>query len=279
MKKISVEFKTILIVTASIFVLMMVLLYQKNVEMELQRQGVIYTSFIKGKPIILDKRVEDNHGSYMGAHQLYEPELIEIIYTELQKRLVQKKPVILLDIGANTGSFALLPVMSDQIKVFAFEPNLEVADILRANVNLNNIAESVTIMPIGISNKTSIIDLHIPRGKSTGLATFGASVLRFDAEAGNSSAALTMSLDDLMGLLLKNGESIDVVKIDTEGWEYYVLLGATKTLQIHKPVILLEFNDINMRQAGVVPKNVLNLLSTLNYDCKLLVEDLLCHPS
>ena len=39
----------------------------------------------------------------------------------------------------------------------------------------------------------------------------------------------------------------DFIKIDTEGMEYFVLLGAAKTLAAHRPVVMLEMNGLHRR--------------------------------
>lgn len=41
------------------------------------------------------------------------------------------------------------------------------------------------------------------------------------------------------------------MKIDTEGWEYYILEGGKKTIEKYKPMIQLEWNKENMTQCNV----------------------------
>jgi FkbM family methyltransferase len=269
--------KLLLLLATSLVILNLIIMLYHQYKMNIST--VMEARLIDNSIVMLDRRVNQKHGSYSGHSNLYDPHSVTLVYSELQNRLQTKQQVVLLDIGANTGSFALLPTMSKKIKVFAFEPNLEVADILRTNVKLNNITDNVTVLPIGISNKTAIVDLHIPTDKRSGLATLGTNILRFASDSGYSSAVYVTSLDEIAGLLLKNDEAIDVVKIDTEGWEYYILLGAIKTLQAHRPAILLEFNETNMQQTGVNSKDLLSLLDKLQYTCTKLPDDLFCQPN
>ncbi len=236
----------------------------------------ISAKFIATKVVLLDKRIHTTQGSWNSEYQLHDPITVKLVYNELRKRLAHKENVILIDIGANTGSFSLLPVLSRDIKVFAFEPNLAVADILRSNVELNNIQENVIILPIGVSNKYSLLQLNVPDSSETGLATYGEHVLRFDPKNKSTVTSLVNTLDNLTKVILKPGEQIDVIKIDTEGWEYYVLDGARQTLLTHKPAILLEFNHINMKQTEVEPEQINTLLNELNYKCETYGEDLFC---
>lgn len=240
---------------------------------------MVQATFIHQTPIILDARINHMRGSWASAHNIHEPEAVELVYSELQDRLKSKDEVILIDIGANTGSFALLPVLSNKIKVVAFEPNIAVADVLRSNVALNKIDANVTVLPIGISDRNAVLKLHIPSTPSTGLATFGSNVLRFNADAGSTLAAIVTPLDQILPTVLEKDKKIDLIKIDTEGWEYYVLLGAKQTLSESRPNLLLEYVPVNMKQAGVKPQALLQLLSDLNYACDLKDENLYCKPT
>lgn len=240
--------------------------------------NMVQATFIKQTPIILDARVNHMRGSWVSANKIHEPAAVELVYSELESRLKAKDEVLLIDIGANTGSFALLPVLSDKIKVVAFEPNIAVADVLRANVALNKIDNNVTILPIGISDRNTVLKLHIPSTSSTGLATFGSNVLRFNAEAGSTLAAIVTPLDEILPTVVDKDKKVDLIKIDTEGWEYYVLLGAKQTLRDNQPHLLIEYVPVNMKQAGVKPQELIQLLADLNYACDLKDENLYCKP-
>lgn len=62
-------------------------------------------------------------------------------------------------------------------------------------------------------------------------------------------------------------EAPDVIKIDVEGAEYLVLLGAKNTLLSKKPIIFLEIHSmLNMF-------NVVSLLSSMSYDLKILNQE------
>lgn len=233
--------------------------------------------FINDVPVFLDKRVASKHGSWGKYFTLLEPESIKIVYSILAEKLQSSDQVTLVDIGANTGSFALLPVLSKQINVIAFEPNLEIADILRNNIHMNNIDANVTILPVGASNKQDFLTLHIPFGSTTGLATFGGKILRFNPKDSTSLLAPVVTLDEVIA---HQNVKVDVIKIDTEGWEYYVLLGAIKTIKTQQPALFLEYDEKNMRQANVNPEQLNTLLDELAYACQSTTAgaDIVCFP-
>lgn len=254
----------------------LILIFSHLYTAKTQKFHGISAKFIEDKVVLLDKRIRTTQGSWNSEYQLHDPLTVKLVYSELNQRLAKKEQAILIDIGANTGSFSLLPVASKKIKVFAFEPNLAVADILRSNVELNDIQENVIILPVGISDKYALLNLNVPGNSETGLATFGENVLRFDPKHKSTVTSLVNTLDNLAKIILKPDEQIDVIKIDTEGWEYYILQGARQTLLTHKPAILLEFNHINMKQAEVEPEQINTLLNELNYKCEVHGEDLFC---
>jgi len=59
--------------------------------------------------------------------------------------------------------------------------------------------------------------------------------------------------------------TIDVVKCDTEGWEYFVLKGGRGVLARDRPELLIEVNDDNMRQCGVTRAQLFDELADLGY--------------
>ncbi|HTO14278.1 MAG TPA: FkbM family methyltransferase [Edaphocola sp.] len=68
-------------------------------------------------------------------------------------------------------------------------------------------------------------------------------------------------LDDI----LNNEEKIDLIKIDVEGGEYDVLLGANKILTNFKPVLIFEFGLGAANHYGIDAKKMYSLLAKYNY--------------
>jgi hypothetical protein len=69
------------------------------------------------------------------------------------------------------------------------------------------------------------------------------------------------------------------MKLDTEGSEYLILRGAQKMIKRDRPIMLIEYNETNMRQCGVCKEDLNNLLIELGYSWQLVsTEDILCIP-
>jgi len=148
----------------------------------------------------------------------------------------------LVDVGASTGSFSLLPAIVEDARVSAFEPNPVAFASLLANIKINGLARSISAYNLALYSEDSVLILKIPPLMSQhGLACLGQPI-RFSG--GGTKTVEALALDNIIM------QRIHVLKIDTEGCEWHVLKGGERTILKDKPVILCEYNEINCRQFG-----------------------------
>lgn len=155
----------------------------------------------------------------------FEPEETQIIKQHLAEA------DMLVDIGANTGLYSCL-ARSMEKHVVAIEPHPQNLRILYRNLEENG-WKDVEVWPIGLAEASGIITLY---GGNT-----GASVVKGWAEIPESwkQRIPVHSLDLILGSRFANKRII--IKMDVEGAEYNVLLGAKNTLQrTIKPIWLVE---------------------------------------
>jgi FkbM family methyltransferase len=247
---------------------------------EPQHSGPVKSKLINQEPILLDPQTLSVGGSFYSNGEPFDPKLIELLNKEI------KPGDVLFDIGASTGSFTLLSKFRG-IKVHAFEPNPFIKSILTKNVGLNEVDDRVTVhqMALGDANlkkdqngKCTLKCPVSPDGEliETGLATLGSDPKRFSAHQDISVDCMT--LDEFVEK--HNITAINVMKIDTEGFEPNVLRGAKNSILKFRPIILMEYYEINLRQAGNTEQELKDLLENeLAYDCHLVSdEDQLCRP-
>ena len=230
-------------------------------------------SLIEGLAHVLISPETEKIGATWTDGKVYDRPLIKLFYDNLLKK--EKEEFVVLDIGAQTGSFTLLSKYFPQSRWYAFEPIAEAAEQLAVNLALNGISNT-SVFPACVSQKSGTEILKLPQDSHWGLATLGARPLRFKSCKERKVASI--SIDDFINQEAIN--RVDFIKIDTEGWEWYVLQGAKETIKKYQPVILMEFNPQNMEQCHLNKGQLLRLLKELNYTWELVShEDILCTPN
>jgi FkbM family methyltransferase len=157
-----------------------------------------------------------------------------------------------IDVGANIGAFtlALDKLVQPGGKVFAVEPQPENFALLRRNTRYR---ENITIDNVALGADWATI--KVPPLSSLPHTNYGGFELR-DSGVSEDSTVTIMPLDDYY-----NADQLDFIKIDVEGMENEVLLGARHLIKKHRPVLYVE-NDR--------PDNAAKLVHTLlGYGYKL----------
>jgi len=148
-------------------------------------------------------------------------------------RLVQEASSF-LDIGANTGLYSLLASsLNPNCVVHAFEPNPNVYKKLLHNIQINKFTNVIT-HELAISNIEVEGQLHVPIEASMASLNLDG----FRSLPGKIYNVSIKKLDSFLGII----ENIDLIKIDVEGFEPYVLKGADSIISKYKPTIILECN-------------------------------------
>jgi FkbM family methyltransferase len=145
---------------------------------------------------------------------------------------------VVWDVGANVGlfSFAAAAVAGPSGRVFAFEPDVWLVQLLRTSAALQPASSAkVDIVPVAVASEMRLRNFNIAARSraSSFLAGYGST------QAGGVAASQTVmavSLDWAMGEL----PAPHVLKIDVEGAEVEVLEGARELLKAHRPIVLCE---------------------------------------
>ena len=135
---------------------------------------------------------------------------------------------VFVDVGAHHGRYAIRAALAG-VHVKAFEPNPTNRAILENNVNLNAPIETIEIFACALGNSNCYMMLSEHGGGSSLAAE--ATLNRGDSRP---YPILCKRLDDF------EFDRIDLLKIDTEGWENEVLRGAWQTIHRHYPKIVIE---------------------------------------
>jgi FkbM family methyltransferase len=169
--------------------------------------------------------------------KIYEQEyVIEFLFD------IIKKSNVIIDAGAHAGSHTIIyKYINPEAIIHCFEPQLYMYTLLKHNI-LKNDLQDVYAYNNALANKKAETTL-------TGKISDGAAKNMDIHYGGNIYSNLggikigsggekinTITIDSL------NLESCDFIKMDVEGFEPIVLLGAIETIKKFKPTILFENN-------------------------------------
>lgn len=146
---------------------------------------------------------------------------------------------VVLDIGANIGAHTvpLAQLVGPEGLVMAFEPQRILHQILCANLALNSITNTLTYAnALGDRSETCIL----PSFDYSKPYNYGG--VSIDTHT-QGETALVDRLDDM------NLNRVDFMKLDVEGFERKVLLGAQETIQRCQPVLYVENDRLEKSEA------------------------------
>lgn len=159
------------------------------------------------------------------------------------RNLAKENPKLCIDIEANKGDYSKIILEETESKTIAFEPlpkPFEQLERMKLKYETRFICEN-----IGLSDSSGTLDFFFGDSDSQ-LASFSSEVNEIEFIGNmniNKMKVPVSSLDLYIGRTGIEELRIDLIKIDTEGFEYKVLKGAQKTIEKFKPkYIQLEFN-------------------------------------
>lgn len=162
-----------------------------------------------------------------------------------------KKDDLFIDVGANVGHYSLLAAGVCEAEVVAFEPIPLTFSKLNRNINLNDLSDKIKILNIGVGEENSFLYFTTNRTVMNSVAI----------ETDNETVKVEVrKLDDE----LKQKDPI-FLKIDVEGFEYFVLKGATEILKNKNlKYIIIELNDSTLK-FGHTNQEVFDLLVSFDF--------------
>jgi FkbM family methyltransferase len=166
---------------------------------------------------------------------------------------------VFFDIGANVGIYSIYYAKTKKNNVYAFEPSFFNLSLLSKNINKNGVQDNIKIITNPLSDNMKFADFNLTNIDEGGaLSAFG---VDFNQDGNKlekllSYKTLGLTLDFLLAQKIIP-EVPKMIKIDVDGIEHLILLGAKMTLK--NPIcqtVLIEVNDKFKNQALEV-KNIL----------------------
>jgi len=148
-----------------------------------------------------------------------------------------------VDVGAYIGSHTIkYGQLAKPGKVYAFEPQDDIHQILSYNIELNGLGDTVTAYKMALGDRSCNTRMARPATKKS---------LESPEKFGNRGASPVVGClddsDEAFSFEMRTLDSFELdnvgfIKIDVEGAQLMVLKGAEETIKRNKPIMLIEIN-------------------------------------
>lgn len=161
-----------------------------------------------------------------------------------------------IDVGANIGNHTVF--FSDFFKkVISYEPNPITYKLLSVNTYF---LQNVEVNNFGLSDTSKELNLSVLKGN------IGGSSATINHNSGINHKIELIKLDDLNENVTGN---IALIKIDVEGMEEKVLMGAKNTINKYRPIILFELWSSSFENRT---SSTIRFLENAGYNMYILTE-------
>lgn len=178
---------------------------------------------------------------------------------------------VCVDIGANFGLYSILFSKYYNCNVYSFEPTKSTVEILSKNIKYNSVEDKVTVIPKAVYSKDGKLYFNV---QDTEGSVANSLVDYYHSDEYKAKVEVDVVALDSYFKEIK----YDFLKIDAEGSEYDVLLGAKETIRKYKPRIILDLHPAPIKVNGHSLENIWNFLENEGYLCffenkKIIKED------
>jgi len=178
--------------------------------------------------------------------KIWEPHIVNFLKTNL------KKDSVFLDIGSNYGWHSIIAAKLCD-KVFSFEPQTLMYEIQKLSIEENKI-ENCILYKQALGNVESTKEMS-PIDYNMNGVNIG------DLSIGHGGEEVNVTTLDLMNL-----EKVDLIKIDVQGYEKFIIEGGIETIKKHKPIMIVEFEEFQLNKFGYGSKNLFEKIKELDYE-------------
>ena len=171
---------------------------------------------------------------------------------------------LFVDVGANIGYFSILwASTNERARAICFEASPRNVGLLESNVKQNSLSDRISLIAKAAGKDNGTIKFDVGPSAQTGWGGIANE---------KSTTSITVPMTRLDCEI--TDETIDVLKIDVEGADTWVLLGCEKLLRERRiKKIFFEQNAYRMNLLGIRSGEAQTYLRDHGYDCEQLNSD------
>jgi FkbM family methyltransferase len=194
-------------------------------------------------------------------HSLYFYSLEEPTWDNLFR--VVERDFVVMDIGANIGFHTLnFARLCSEGHVFAFEPDSLSFQILTTNIQ-NNDFKNITASSIALGAQPGKLPFYKIDVNNPGANR----ILDQPPAIHYGEDMVEVNTCDHFAEQFHLSK-LDLLKIDVEGFELFVLQGASVVIKKYKPILFIELAEANLREHSLTPSILVEHIEKLGYGIK-----------
>lgn len=171
---------------------------------------------------------------------------------------------VFVDIGANTGIYSIVAshLVGSEGKVFSFEPSSREFSLLNENLFLNSL-KNVYPNKLALSNESCFKSLKLAVSHHNGQNTLCSEFIYNNVDSYEIELVKSVTFDQYIAE--NQIKKVNVIKIDVEGSEFHVLIGASKCIESQKPILIFEFLQQSYKKNNLSESNLDLFFRSVNY--------------
>ncbi|WP_298501574.1 FkbM family methyltransferase [uncultured Methanobrevibacter sp.] len=163
---------------------------------------------------------------YLGRYNVHA--FMDSTFTDEDKEFIKNKDII--DAGAYTGDTSIPIAKFTNKNIYAFEPFEESVEILKKNIQSNNIKNIIPVQK-SLGNKNGEMTLYLSGDNVQGITS--------NPHARDYDTELKVEETTLDTFVKENNLDVGYITVDVEGAELELLEGAIETIKSQKPILTI----------------------------------------
>lgn len=188
-------------------------------------------------------------GQVIKEHGVWEIHIKDFLHVNLTKN------DIFLDAGSNYGFHSLTAAKLCK-KVYSFEPQDHIFKLQKESIEINKI-NNIELYKLGLGNVSTFLKLEPVDYNLNGVNMGNVGI---DISPESEGELIEIKTIDDFGI-----GKIDYIKLDVQGYEKFVLDGATNTIKKYKPTLIVEVENHQLGKFNISTEQFYNYIRSLGY--------------